>query len=364
VAAGQETKGITDKTFFRYHFMKTRILLPAFVAAFGLIYLFTSCGQAPPDHFTIAFYNVENLFDTIDDPGVHDGEFIPEATVAWTTERYKTKLSNIARVLGAIDSTELPLAIGLAEVENLGVLRDLVATKPLDKGSYDIVHFDSPDERGIDVALLYRHGMLQPLHSRPYPLTFDFDSTDRTRDLLYFKALAADSDTLHFLVNHWPSRSGGKEQSDPKRQRAAEQVRHVVDSIFRFDANANIIIMGDLNDNPTDDNVTVTLGALVPENNVSKGKLYNLATEKFTSGEGTLYWRSWDLFDQMIVSSNLLNGNTSYKLSPASIQILKKDWMLFRQKDGNMVPNRTAGRSEYFGGYSDHLPVYIRFEKK
>ncbi len=344
--------------------MKAKFLLPTLAAAFGLLYLFTSCGQAPPDHFTIAFYNVENLFDTINDPGVHDGEFTPEAAIPWNTERYEQKLKNIARVLGAIDSTELPLVIGLAEVENLGVLRDLVATKPLDKGGYDIVHFDSPDERGIDVALLYRNGMLQPLHSRPYLLTFDFDSTDRTRDLLYFKALAADRDTLHFLVNHWPSRYGGKEQSDPKRQRAAQQVRQVVDSIFRFDAHANIIIMGDLNDNPTDDNVTVTLGALVPENNVRKGQLYNLATEKFTSGEGTLYWRVWDLFDQVIVSSNLLDGNTTYKLSPASIQILKKDWMLYRQKDGNMVPNRTAGRNEYFGGYSDHLPVYIRFEKK
>ena len=344
--------------------MKIRIILPAIAAAFGLLYLFTSCGHTPPDHFTVAFYNVENLFDTINDDGVRDGEFTPEATVSWTAERYGQKLKNIARVLGAIDSTELPLAIGLAEVENLGVLRDLVATRPLDKGSYDIVHFDSPDERGIDVALLYRRGMLQPIHSRPCPLTFDFDSTDRTRDLLYFKALAADDDTLHFLVNHWPSRSGGKEQSDPKRQRAAQQVRQVVDSIFRFDANANIIIMGDLNDNPTDDNVAVTLGARVPENNVRKSQLYNLATENFTGGEGTLYWRSWDLFDQFIVSSNLLEGNTTYKLTPATIQILKKDWMLFRQKDGKMVPNRTAGRSEYYGGYSDHLPVYIRFEKR
>ncbi|NCA85128.1 MAG: endonuclease/exonuclease/phosphatase family protein [Clostridia bacterium] len=344
--------------------MKTRIILPAVVAAFGLLYLFTSCGQAPPDHFTIAFYNVENLFDTINDNGERDGDFTPGAAVSWNTERYDRKLNNIARVLGAIDSTELPLVIGLAEVENLGVLRDLVATQPLDKGGYDIVHFDSPDERGIDVALLYRHDMLQPLHSRPYPLTFYFDSTDRTRDLLYFKALAADRDTLHLLVNHWPSRSGGKELSDPKRQRAAQQVRQVVDSIFRFDANANIIIMGDLNDNPTDDNVAVTLGARVPENNVRKQQLYNLATEKFTGGEGTLYWRSWDLFDQFIVSSNVLDGITAYKLSPASIQILKKDWMLFRQKDGNMVPNRTAGRNEYYGGYSDHLPVYIRFEKK
>jgi endonuclease/exonuclease/phosphatase family metal-dependent hydrolase len=343
--------------------MKTRTLLAAVVAAFGLLYLFTSCGQTPPVHFTVAFYNVENLFDTINGDGERDGDFTPQATVSWNTERYNRKLSNIARVLGAIDSTELPLVIGLAEVENLRVLRDLVATQPLDKGNYDIVHFDSPDERGIDVALLFRHNMLQPLHSRPYPLTFDFDSTDRTRDLLYFKALA-DADTLHFLVNHWPSRSGGKELSDPKRQRAAQQVRQVADSIFRFDTNANIIIMGDLNDNPADDNVAVTLGALAPENNVRKKQLYNLATEKFTRGEGTLYWRSWDLFDQFIVSSNVLEGNSTYKLSPASIQILKKDWMLFRQKDGEMVPNRTAGRSEYYGGYSDHLPVYIRFEKK
>ncbi len=334
----------------------TRNILMLALAAFTL----TSCKTKAPEAFTIAFYNVENLFDTKNDEGIRDGDFTPEGKIVWDETKYTKKLNDLARVITAIDSNNLPLIVGLAEVENLGVLQDLISKTKLQKGNYGIVHFDSPDERGIDVALLYRSEYFTPLHARPYPLTFDFDPDDRTRDLLYVQGVAASKDTLHLLINHWPSRSGGKEASDPKRQAAALQVKSVCDSIFRYHPQANIIIMGDLNDNPTDDNVLLSLNAQRTDAQIEQGKLYNLAIEKFEKGEGTLYWRSWDLFDQIIVSGNMLSGGNAYKIESGGLQILKEDWMLFENSRGVKVPNRMAGRDKYYGGYSDHLPVYIR----
>lgn len=344
--------------------MKTKyLLLPAFFILSMLI--FQGCNQKGPEHFKIAFYNVENLFDTIDDPNIHDEEFTPGSKLQWDEKKYVTKLNHTARVLSAIDSMNLPVIIGLAEVENLGVLKDLTTKTKLSKGDYDIIHFDSPDERGIDVALLYRSEYFMPMHARPYHLTFDFDKTDRTRDMLYVKGVAGKEDTLHIFVDHWPSRSGGQEKSDPKRRAAAALVKTVVDSIFSSNPDANIIIMGDLNDNPTNGSVTEVLGAKAVNGNIKSDELYNLALRKFENGEGTLYWRSWDLFDQMIVSGNVLNGtNSPYKLESDDIGIFKKDWMLYERRDGTKVPNRTAGRDSYYGGYSDHLPVYIEFTLK
>lgn len=342
--------------------MKTRYLFGATLFVI-LALAITACKNKLPDHFTLAFYNVENLFDTINDEGIRDGDFTPEGAIVWDNAKYTTKLNHIARVLSAIDSVDLPALIGLAEVENLGVLKDLTTKTKLNAGNYNIIHFDSPDERGIDVALLYRQDLFRPLHARPYPLTFDFDKDDRTRDMLYVKGIAGEHDTLHLLINHWPSRSGGKEESDPKRQAAAVSARLVVDSILSFNPGANIIIMGDLNDNPTDSNVALTLNAKRVDGIINSEDIYNLAIRPFENGEGTLYYRSWDLFDQIIVSGNILEGNTQYKLSSDDIQILKEDWMLYKNRSGVKVPNRTAGRTEYYGGYSDHLPVYIRFSK-
>ena len=344
--------------------MKTNTMLMSALAMLISGLLVVGCRQKAPENFKVAFYNVENLFDTKNDEGIRDGDFTPEGNIVWDQEKYNKKLNDIARVISTIDSVNLPVIIGLAEVENLGVLQDLTTKTRLKDGNYDIVHFESPDERGIDVALLYRRGLFTPLHARPYPLTFDFDKDDKTRDMLYVKGIAGKDDTLHIMVNHWPSRSGGKEKSDPKRMAAAKSVRGVADSIFRFNPHANIIIMGDLNDNPTDDNVYKTLNAKRVNGSTEGQTLYNLAIRKFENGEGTLYWRSWDLFDQIIVSGNILNGNSNYELRSKDIEILKKDWMLYERRDGKKVPNRTAGRSDYYGGYSDHLPVFIEFSMK
>ncbi len=344
--------------------MKSHRYLSLAFALLILVSLLVGCRQKAPKNFKVVFYNVENLFDTKNDEGIRDGDFTPEGNIVWDQEKYNKKLNDIARVISTIDSVNLPVIIGLAEVENLGVLKDLTTKTRLNNGNYNIIHFESPDERGIDVALLYRQEMFTPLHARPYPLTFDFDKDDRTRDMLYVKGIAGKNDTLHIMIDHWPSRSGGKEKSDPKRMAAAQSMRSVVDSIFRFNANANIMIMGDLNDNPTDDNVYKTLHAKRLSETIDQGSLYNLAIRKFENGEGTLYWRSWDLFDQIIVSGNVLEGNNKYRLSSKDIGILKEDWMLYERRDGTKVPNRTAGRNDYYGGYSDHLPVFIEFSLK
>lgn len=343
--------------------MKIKYLLYSAILIIAGILIFQGCGRKAPDSYSIVFYNVENLFDTVNDENVRDGSFTPEGKISWDEEKYTKKLNDIAKVIRTIDSTNLPMIIGLAEVENLGTLKDLTSKTKLSEGDYGIIHFESPDERGIDVALLYRKNFFMPMHARPYPLTFDFDADDRTRDMLYVKGVAASKDTLHLIVDHWPSRSGGREKSDPKRNAAAISVRKVVDSIFRFNRDANIIVMGDLNDNPTDDNVMKTLRALRITDSPKPDELYNLSVKRYENGEGTLYWRSWDLFDQMIVSGNILAGKTGYRLKSNDIGILKEDWMLYERNDGVKVPNRTAGRNDYYGGYSDHLPVYIEFTR-
>jgi exonuclease III len=329
------------------------------VLAFTLLY----CDKPDIKKFTIAFYNVENLFDTINNQGNRDGEFTPENKLNWNTEKYQHKLNGIAKVLAAIGQEDLPAIVGLAEIENSGVLQDLIDKTSLSEGKYQFVHYESPDERGIDVALLYRKDYFKPLYSKAYELKFPFDVNDRTRDMLYIKGVTALKDTLHVMVDHWPSRSGGQEESDPKRRFAASFVRSVVDSIFDTNKQANIIIMGDLNDNPTDYSVAEILNAEKPGNISKHNTLYNLALPNFERGEGTLYWRSWDLFDQIIVSGNILDDNNNLKLDQKEIQILKEDWLLFTKDNGVKVPSRTAGRDAYYGGYSDHLPVYVTLRR-
>ncbi len=343
--------------------MKAKHVIPAMVILLMLSVFSFRCSDKP-EKIIIAFYNVENLFDTINQNGVRDGEFTPVSKLEWNTEKYEKKLHDLAKVITAIDPAHLPMLIGLAEVENLTVVEDLANRTVLGSAGYGVVHYESPDERGIDVALMYRKSYFEPLFSKTYSLGFPFDPDDKTRDMLYVKGVSPLKDTLHLLIDHWPSRSVGAEESAPKRLAAARSVKTVADSILAVVPDANIIIMGDLNDNPIDPSIVEILKAEKPAGNISDNRLYNLATAKFEQGEGTLYWRSWDLFDQIIVSGNVLKNGGPYQLSPAEIQIVKEDWMLYERNDGVKVPNRTAGRNAYYGGFSDHLPVYIEFVRK
>lgn len=338
----------------------TKILL----ASLLFVLLVPACRQkvTAPDDYVMAFYNLENLFDTIDDPSIRDEEFLPDSKTPWNTERYQKKLENMSNVIAALDSNQPVPIVGLCEVENKTVLHDLVNTPKLKPADYSIIHYNSPDERGIDVAMLYRDQFFTPLQSEPISVDFPFDTDNKTRDILYVKGMIA-KDTFHLFVNHWTSRWGGRKETDPHRAYIAEILKGITDSLFRIEESANIVIMGDLNDNPNDRSVADVLNAKMAEKNVRPKQLYNLSYNKFLEGEGTLYWKSWDMFDQIIVSSNLLKNKRMPYVSPKEQFIFKPDWIMFKPEEGKARPNRTKGRN-YYGGYSDHLPVYIRLVVK
>lgn len=309
--------------------------------------------KTPNNGFVIGFYNIENLFDTINDPSINDEEFLPQSKVSWNTARYKSKLENISRVIAAMDTNSFPHVLGLAEVENKQVLDDLIAQKTLRAADYSIIHFADSDPRGIEVAALYRAAFFKPVVQKTFqPVT----NGKVNRHILYLKGLTATEDTLHIFVNHWTSRYGGLEETKPARMGTAIFLKNITDSLFLVNPAANIIIVGDLNDNPEDESLVVGLDAKWPQN-IEPLALYNLSLEPHSKGEGTLYYKSWDFFDQVIVSSSLLGAGPLH-VSP--IEIVKKDWMLFKPREGDARPNRTMSGGKYYGGFSDHLPVVVR----
>ena len=339
-----------------------------YLALFVLISLIlSSCTEhktTDTDTAILAFYNVENLFDTIDDPSINDEEFLPNGRQKWDTKKYNHKLKNLSNVLLSIDSTKPPAIIGLAEVENKEVLIDLIQNSKLNDYNYSIIHQNSPDFRGIDVALIYRPDSYQPEFNEWINISFPFDSSYTTRDILYSKGKIFEDEIIHIFVNHWTSRYGGQEATTAKREFIGALLKAKSDSILKIEPNASIIIMGDLNDNPNDESLTEALQAKPVTENILSDNLYNISLAKFQNGEGTLFYRSWDLFDQMVVSGNLLKVDASLKLKHPNIRIHKPDWVLFEDNKGIKRPNRTASGSRYYGGYSDHLPVYCTIEKQ
>jgi len=331
----------------------------AFIAL--LTYLVSSCKKAEVKPFSVAFYNVENLFDTIDNPQTRDNDHLPGSRIPWNTKRYENKLQHIAKVMSAINGSGFPTIFGLAEVENRQVVEDLIQTGKLKNAHYKILHKDSPDERGIDVALLYQPDIYKPVKTRFIRIQFPSEPENPTRDILYSKGLVYGVDTIHIFVNHWVSRYGGREKTDALRRFTGHMLRLMADSIFNVDPDANILIMGDLNDNPTDKSLTQDLGTLEPKRPFAKKRLYNLAIIPYKSGEGSLYYKGWDLFDQIIVSTALMRGYSGIKTDLYKEEIFKKDWMLYQPKKGPAVPSRTAGR-HYYGGFSDHLPVIVHMK--
>lgn len=308
------------------------------------------------NQFKVVFYNTENIFDTIDDPHKNDNDFLPVSKVAWTSERYYHKIHNISKVLVAIDSNELPEVIGLAEIENINVLRDLIGQTRLRNGHYQPILEEGTDPRGIDVALIYRDNVLKYAGHKAFPSAIKFKS----RNILYVKLTDKKNNDYHFFVNHWKSRQGGADETADNRAENATLLRHLTDSIIKMNEKANIIVMGDLNDEPTDKSIAVSLGAREPSVKINPVSLYDLMYVPFIKGEGTLYYKDWDVFDQIIVSGNLLiekRGKGPYIKAPYAY-IFKQEWMLYPNKKGDKIPNRTASGKEYFGGYSDHLPVY------
>ena len=303
----------------------------------------------------IAFYNTENIFDTIDDPNKSDEDFLPGSKVSWTGERYERKLSNIARVLVAIDSINLPAIIGLAEVENITVLNELITRTDLKRGNYQAILEEGRDPRGIDVALIFRKDVMNYLGHSSLPSANSF----KTRSILYVRLADSKKNIYHVIVNHWKSRSGGATETEKQRIENATTLKHLTDSLLASNPKASLVIMGDFNDEPNNKSLSEILGAQKPGKKITPTGLYNLMYERFLNGEGTLFYKDWDLFDQIIVSGNMLGKKHKEAfILPPYAYIFKPDWILYKNKKGELLPNRTAGSKEYFGGFSDHLPVY------
>lgn len=338
-------------------------MIPIFTFIILCLSLQTTFSQ-PNDgrFFRIAFYNVENLFDTIDDPAINDADFLPGARIPWTTDRYEVKLSHLADVIQALSDPQAIAVMGLCEVENMAVIEELVKSPQLIPLRYQIIHRESPDERGIDNAMLYDAGQFKPVAVISIPVALNTVPEDRTRDILYVKGInpKVKSDTLHIFINHWPSRSEGKEISEPKRIRAAESLKARTDSLLNRNPAALIVIMGDFNDEPSDKSLTEALKALPPTAVAVNKELYNLMYPLFQQGKGTLYYKDWDLFDQVIISGNFRNKQKGLLFTGIEGKIFDAEWLMFKNAEGISRPNRTAAK-DYYGGYSDHLPVYVDF---
>lgn len=312
---------------------------------------------------TLAFYNVENLFDTVNDSLIFDDDRTPEGKDRWTLERYDKKVENISKVLsemGAEIAKTSADIIGLCEVENKKVLEDLTNHPNLRDKKYGIVHFDSPDERGIDVALLYKKEVFLPTSftSRRLLLFNDKEERDYTRDQLVVGGLL-DDEQIYLTVNHWPSRSGGEARSKPNRIAAAKLNRRIIDSIIKLDDRAKIICMGDFNDDPTDDSLKKVLKTKGKKKDLSTNELYNPMELMHKQGAGSLAYRDkWNLFDQIFFTSNLVhNKENRYHYWKAGI--FKPSYLLTQNGKYKGYPYRTYAGGNYRGGFSDHFPVYV-----
>jgi len=311
----------------------------------------------------IMFYNVENLFDITHDSAKFDQQFLPDGEYRWDKRKYWAKQKKIAQVITALGGWEMPAIVGLAEVENLHTLINLCYYTQLKSTNYQIVHHESPDRRGIDVAFLYRKEKFKLLLDSAISIRFPFDTASRTRDILYVKGILLNTDTLHFVVTHWPSKYGGAFVTIPKRVYVAQQIRKLSDSIISKNPNANIIIMGDLNDTPDEKSLRQGLQAVTPDPNSTEA-LFNLMMPLMRAGYGTHFYKGptgaeWSFIDQFIVSRGLYNAKQGIGIKDNKPMVFRAAFLMEKNDAAIEVPNRTYIGMKYHGGYSDHLPIYL-----
>ena len=367
--------------------MRIKKLIALFFVLFGISA--TNAQTKKYNIHTVAFYNFENLFDTINGTN-NDEEWLPNGAQNWTSNKYKQKLHNLARVLSEIGSTDnpnnSPTLIGGCEIENRGVLEDLVKEPALINKGYGIVHFESPDKRGIDVALLYQKSRFKPTSFKNIPLLVyrnqinlaakdkneaddasdDKSEIDKNLDRVYTRDVLLvtgflDGEEINVMVNHWPSRSGGEKKSSPFREAAGRLNRQIMDSIFKINPNAKIITMGDLNDGSYNKSVKEGIGAKRKKEEVKQFGIYNPFEEMFYKGNATLFYRdAGDIFDQIMVSEALIkNDYSSFQYWKAGIY--NKPYMITTVGQYKGYPLR-HGANEI--GFSDHFPVYIYLVKE
>lgn len=332
---------------------------------------------------TVAFYNLENLFDTINGPN-NDEEYLPSR--GWTSQKYRKKINNLGRVIPQIGTNdqqrESPAIVGVCEVETRGVLEDLVKNYQMAGKDYGIIHFDSPDRRGIDVGFLYQKKFFQPTSYINIPLyittdgsavkakTEDKDEDDKetftsdrrvyTRDQLLVTGML-EGEEIHVIVNHWPSRSGGEKRSSPYREAAGRLNRKIMDSLFKINPTAKIITMGDLNDGPYNKSVKQGIGAKAKKTGLKPGDIYNPFEQMQKNGEATLFYRdAGDVFDQIMVSEAFINEDySSWRYWKAGI--FNRSFLIQTTGQYKGYPLRNTNIEP---GFSDHFPVYIYLIKE
>lgn len=329
-----------------------------------------SCEKKEPNivadsnpYYKIMFYNVENLFDTLDQPGKSDEEFMPEAEKEWNSKKLFDKLYKISKVVKDTGDQDWPALVGFCEVENRDVLELLLASTDMKEAGYEIIHKESPDFRGIDVALLYKTDVFELLSYKLFPVWFPFNIDYSTREVLYVKGNLAGLGKIHIFVNHWPSRSGGEIESRPKRIFVAELLRTKVDSIFKIEPDARIILTGDFNDEPNDLSITSGLTGLHDFDSPEASNLYALSMHlyKYSSIGSYKYKGNWNLLDQFVVSSSLLDTTQNLYCRPTDLEIIERSYLFEEDKTYmGKKPYRTFLGNYFNGGYSDHLPVALK----
>jgi len=317
--------------------------------------------QKSDDTLYVAFWNIENLFDAENDSLKNDEDFTPTGSNKWTEERIEQKMKNLARVIGDMNEGRGPDVLGMAEIENYAILARFV-NNHLGQHGYGIIHKDSPDERGIDCALLYRKSLFDKADAFTYG--GELDSGNYTRYILRTE-LTTKKSKLNLFVVHNPSRGGGVEKTEPLRMHQASIARTVIDSILSTDASADIIVMGDFNDEPNNKSLTESFKAesysCDQETKVAEGKLLNVAYPAHSKGDGSYFFRkSWSMIDQILLSQGMID-NQSFSYVCNSFSVFRRDYMFQTEGDYAGAPWRTFGGKRYFPeGFSDHLPVVVR----
>lgn len=352
-------------------FLKMKKLTLSFLLSavlLGATSLYAQDGKKQFLKIPIGFYNLENLFDTEDGPN-DDAEFLPNGLNSWTPERYKHKLANMAKVIGDIAGTG-PAILGVAEIENRQVLEDLVAEPAIAHHGYKIVHYDSPDRRGVDCGILYRPDVFQLIAEGKRKTELADNPDFLTRDVIFATGRIA-GEVIHIIVAHWPSRAGGEERSLPGRKAAAATMKAVSDSLLTAYPGSKAILMGDFNDDPVSPSIREGLALKDHPTDVAYHEYFTPMVRMYNQGMGTLAYRdAWNIFDIIVVNGGLLGEDFStFKLlkDPSTgnlAHIFKKNYMLQQTGRYKGYPLRTIVAGQYQGGYSDHLPVYIFIAKE
>ena len=337
---------------------KTRILLLAISLPLILI-----AQNSEKQIFKIMCYNVENYLDCKDDSLTDDSEYLPTGMRGWNYTKYEKKQARIGTVITSLGGWDAPALVGLCEIENDKCLYDLTHYAGLKNLGYKYLHHESPDARGIDVALLYQPRLFKPIHDEAIRINFPNAPTSKTRDILFASGIVPTGDTLHIFICHFPSRLGGELESEERRMFVASKVREKVDSLFAKSGNANIVIMGDFNDYPTNRSISEVLGAQPLSGDLYSKKLYNMVYKLHSEGKGSnKHLGEWGALDQLLVSGNLLNQKSKLSTKEGDTHFFDADFLLEDDKKYlGKQPFRTYMGMKYQDGFSDHLPVYAEF---